>query len=311
MKHVVRVLIAVLVVALLGYLVYFFAFKPDPDISTFNSLVKLQETQDTVNVDAKITELNTERYDTLQNEEIKDILEYISKGEKALIMVYSDLDRAFDYYFGYTSFVKDVKSSTQKAVDKAISNYKKSLLSFSNKLNIATSYQTDTYEKDTSNTSVINELKRSYQNVLDEFVNLNKCYYNLNRELLNLIQLNVFDGELITDVKSCELDIIQQACKACLDNFSNSTEYEKYIMNLMFLDSVYVSLDNELHADILKGYIDLSSKTNAEGQTYLNVFLNLTHSDKAAVAVGNEAILSIFPDDLRTTVTEFAVNLGF
>ena len=62
MKHLVRVVIAVLVVALLGYLVYFFAFKPDPDNSTFKSLVALEKYVGEVNIEGKSNNIRVLEY---------------------------------------------------------------------------------------------------------------------------------------------------------------------------------------------------------------------------------------------------------
>ncbi len=324
MKHVVRVLIAVLIVGLIGYLVYFFAFKPDPDISSFNSLAKLQDEQDRINIDNKLKSVKTNA-NQIGSDDTKTIInnmvnDFSADNKTSQLAMYDMLDEAFDYYFGYTSFAKNVKSSMQKNVNKAIKNYRNALNDFASKLDQATAYQKDVYivNSNRGNVSVQNELNRFYQIAYDQFVQLNKNYYNLDKQIFALIQTNVFGGQLIADSKSCELDMVQQSVNVTLNNIGKDS-FADYTRSMNTFWSVYENLLNEnasereiqKHANILKYYTSINAQYNANGTSYLTVFVQLTHADKVNVKNDNASTLSQFPEKLRNDVRELAGLYGF
>ncbi len=324
MKHVVRVLIAVLIVGLVGYLVYFFAFKPDPDISSFNSLAKLQDEQDRINIEDKLKSVRSNA-SQISDSDTNVIIENMvntsgTANSSSQLAMYGMLDEAFNYYFGYTSFAKNVKSSMQKSVNKAIKNYRNALNDFAGKLDQATAYQRDVYIVDSnkSNVSIQNELNRFYQIAYDQFVQLNKNYYNLDNQIFSLIQTNVFGGQLIADSKSCELDMIQQSVNVTLNNIGNDN-FAGYAKSMNTFWRVYRNLleDNlsdaeiQIHANILKYYTTINAEYNANGTSYLTVFVQLTHEDKVKVKNDDASTLSQFPEKLRSDVRELARLYGF
>ena len=141
-KHIVRIVVALLVLAVLGYLVYFFAFKPSPDISTFNSLTKLNTKEEQINLASKVDKLKQD--DSYSSDDSYKTLAFIvddDTSKETLETKYNYLHAIYDYYYGYTSFASGVKSSSQKDVNNKISAYTNALSRLASSIDEANAYR--------------------------------------------------------------------------------------------------------------------------------------------------------------------------
>ncbi|MBR4745267.1 MAG: hypothetical protein IK070_00975 [Clostridia bacterium] len=320
MKYVIRTLIAVAIVGLAAYLIYFFAFKPSPDISTFNKLNDLNAHEQKVAVTQDLGKLKD--YDA--NSELGLIVQTDGKN---LALRHEQLHQVYDYYYGYTSFAKDVKSSSQKAVNKAISAYSSSLDTLSSALTEAIKYHENIYKEGEPSPSAaqLAQLNSYYESVRNALLNTNKTLAALNDELQNFVTTYVFGGESAFDVKACELDVLQQSVKFALENFtadaSANDEYDLsvgkfYTKYLQIVDTVSAE-----QAEIVDCYTKLNVSTTADGtgETYLSKIIRLkyseqyalqyTGSDEETLALKNEVKGRIFGAGGGTELYDTAVAL--
>lgn len=289
MKYVIRTLIAVAIVGLAAYLIYFFAFKPSPDISTFNKLNDLNAHEQKVAV--------TSDLETLKGYEANSELGLIVQtADKNLTLKHNQLHEVYDYYYGYTSFAKDVKSSSQKAVNKAISAYSTNLDTLSGKLAEAIKYHDSIYESGEPSSAQLSQLNSYYESVRNALLNTNKSLAALNDELQSFVKTYVFGGEAAFDVKACELDILQQSVKFALEHFTAdaaaNAEYDDsvdvfYKKYLQIVDTVSAE-----QAEIVDCYTKLNVSTTADGtgETYLLKVIRLTSSEQSALKNGDPEV---------------------
>ncbi len=289
MKHVVRVVIAVLVVALLGYLVYFFAFKPDPDNSTFRSLVSLNKYEDSCAIRDKadvIHDLNG------LNAEQQTLRDKLTLNTNSQLTYYGYIEKSYDYYFGYTEFVKNVKRSSQQDMNTKIKNYRGDLGLLKTRMQDVIDYK----ETGGSGVGFENEMTRYMELMIQQFVKTNKAYCALVEEMKGFVEQYVFKSDLIEDAKSAQLDVLEQSVAIALSkyNFDDTTNYDAYRLSVV----AYNSKTNNPNNQMLDYYLTLniSSTKDGKGDTYLTKLLKLTNDQQKELHTNADAVSAIFPD---------------
>lgn len=392
MKHFLRISVTLVVLAIIGVACYFFFFKPDSDLKTFNSLSDTIDYRENIGVDAKLNSLisadghgqrkvvfykveefvpregstNTadfvvggQGYDyvitngekeIIKTEEIDfvhnfldssgnlvssnyasivdyrnvlfadgdavnwDSVDYISGTNRYSYMVIEkSLDEIFDYYFAYAQICDGVKNSSQKAMDKAIKEYRKALENFNTQLNNVLTYQlsyqletteadpvktvasvndidymTESYEYQLdSNSSARTELTARYLELIKVYRNTLLKYCDVIDNLKNIVVDYVFGGELIIEAKTVKLDLTLEAVRAALKTNDNENVVSDRINAKLDDASVFISGQIGNIVELNENEDELLAKYNSvvgNAKDDLVSILNLTNAEMNDIA---------------------------
>ena len=289
-KHIIRTLIAVLVVGLIGYLIYFFAFKPSPDITTYNSLKSYQNH----------TQSNAVAWDAYNG------CGYVDDESTMVKQLYTKIlsteNSILEYHTLYTSFAKDVKASSQRAVNKLIKSSTSNWDSFVSSVNDANNYYARVKDTISGSSSQKLELTGYNKIVRKNLHNLAVSLGNLNMELKSFVASYVFGGSYAVDFRAVHYDMQMLAINNFLTKMQSPDVVNYEINNSSYLNTVNILAsattsitDAEKQGEILSCYqqLNISTTSDGKGETYISKVFKIKYSEQQTLAAGG-TVESIF-----------------
>lgn len=321
-----RIVISVVVVAAIGVSIWYFAFRPDIDISTFNQLTSIKKYESSVNLSKTINNIadtvSLSRTDAVTLAKEKS---FVNGGDTTvknsntnngyvLSYTFDSLKLSLDYYYPYTQMADGVKSSVQKSVTSNLKNYNNKLVTLVDKLNYAWDYEKGSVY-DSTVPSTITELAARYDNVAQAFENVNTSLTNLNNSVRSFVISYVFDGSMVYDSKTATFDIINTASYY---HYNKTTNYDllqnvlsRYEGNTNFMRGSDAGVSISYNASqILAAYNDLVNNTNSSGDRLFDYLFQLTDTKYNEVRDDLSVAKSTFGDSHGENVQIIMAVIG-
>lgn len=243
MKHFVRILIAVLIVGLIGFGVWFFAFRDKNHEAVFKEMtaaidhlgeVSITYTykQDTKDVSANVPGYDAilTEYETVSAEKDADKAEIVNiRTNIQTLRKYDDYSmEAIKYYYSLTATAEDVKNKDKRNMIEVIENFVKAVDNVVEVVDDSISFY---YVKDANNGEQANDILAKdvvlYKNMLAKVIAQTELYF----ELKEYVDKYVFDG-VIPDYRSAFYNIyaneLNIACNAVWDNPEDNSTTDLY-----------------------------------------------------------------------------------
>ena len=249
MKHFVRILIAVLIVGLIGFGVWFFAFRDKNHEAVFKEMtaaidhlgeVSITYTykQDTKDVSANVPGYDAilTEYETVSAEKDADKTEIVNiRTNIQTLRKYDDYSmEAIKYYYSLTATAEDVKNKDKRNMIEVIENFVKAVDNVVEVVDDSISFY---YVKDANNTEQVKDILAKdvvlYKNMLAKVVAQTELYF----ELKEYVDKYVFD-DVIPDYRSAFYNIyaneLNIACNAVWDNPEDNSTTDLYRKDVDF-----------------------------------------------------------------------------
>lgn len=269
MKHVVRMLVAILIVGALGGGIWYFVFRDKPNVATFKEMTASIDYVDSVSIKTE-TETVKGYYNVI------DV--YLKKASKKYPKAYTTIENlekydlysyeTIEYYYSLTATANKVKSKDKKSLVKKIDAYNSSIKTVVNTVKDSVGL----YEKEGVSLDTINQMDTILlKNMLKKQKSQTELYFALRDYVEKYVFASVTeDGSgIIPDYKSAIYNIYNNQLNLDCEKLSkklNSETIEGTWGNLLTkdgskIDDLYVAIkgtkkdpgDSGYDSEVIKG----------------------------------------------------------
>lgn len=222
MKHFVRILIAVLIVGLTGFGIWFFAIRDKNHEAVFNKMTAaidhLEEVSITYKYKEKVDDKEVEVEASVPTyngiiQKYLDVSYAKNKGTSDLVNIRANIEtlrgyneysmEAINYYYSLTATAEDVKNKDRKDVINAIENFTSAVDTVVDIVDDCISfYYVKNVDDASQRTDILNKDKVLFKNMLNKQVAQTELYFALR----DYVEKYVFDG-VVPDYKSAIYNI--------------------------------------------------------------------------------------------------------
>lgn len=336
MKHFVRILIAVLIVGLTGFGVWFFAFRDKPHEAVFKEMTAALDHLGEVTItytyksgskdeSASVTgyESIIAKYETVSNNRDANNTQ-ITNLRNNIIDLYNYnayTMEAIDYYYSLTATAQKVKNKDKKALVKAIDKYVAAVDSVVEVVDDSISFY---YVKDASESDQVQGLLDKDVTLLKNMLAKEVAQTELYLELREYVDKYVFDG-VVPDYRSAFYNIyinqLNIVCNEHWDNPNDDSASDKFTPDANFYNTANIfstsgaatSLMGDIHSRSANlkdcNYMDNSREYVQFINSYVRVVSDISNILKVQSVDGTQNRL-LFVSNNRTALDAIAEKVA-
>ena len=259
MKVVVKIIITVLIVAIVGFAVWYFFFSTPEDSATFKKMSQLIDNKENTDIDGILDEIAdlevVEGIETNKAKLLNDSTQPIEIEGGATYYSYKTmeevLDLALNNYYVYTQVAKDVGKKPYRKIKSMVNAYNVSYEKLITKLEDMRDYHKDylSEENESYKESMKMELKNKYANIGLYYKEALTKEAELVLQLKQFVSKYCFNDNFYTDTKVALLDLISiETISACTKE--TATEIGYFVNLKQSIDKYFAVVDGQ---DIFSG----------------------------------------------------------